>query len=221
MLNFICMGFAELSGTGNKRPKGSHIVHLSTICHLFKESARATNFCLLIGPKNTNLVEDVEILLPVNFVEFCSAVLSEKSKMSQPIRGQGGHLVFPISWKNTNLVEDIEILLHVKFCWILFSGFRGEVQNVWVNQRPGRPSSFSDRPPQTLFFPLFFFLCTYFILYTNMYIMISVHFYIYIKTETLDKDTLSLNLSHIMRALDNCMMLSSYCRCKYIMYDVW
>ena len=35
--------------------------------------------------------------------------------MSQPIRGQGGDLVFPISPKNTNLVEDIEFLLPVKF----------------------------------------------------------------------------------------------------------
>ena len=35
--------------------------------------------------------------------------------MSQPIRGQGGHLDFPISPKNTNLVEDVEILLPVKF----------------------------------------------------------------------------------------------------------
>ena len=43
----------------------------------------------LIGPKNTNLVEEVEILL-----EFRSAVSEEKSKMSQPIGGQGGHLVF-------------------------------------------------------------------------------------------------------------------------------
>ena len=34
----------------------------------------------------------------------------EKSKMSQPIRGQGGHLVFPIGPKNTNLVEDVQIL---------------------------------------------------------------------------------------------------------------
>ena len=31
--------------------------------------------------------------------------------MSQPIRGQGGHVFFLISPKNTNLVEDIEILL--------------------------------------------------------------------------------------------------------------
>ena len=50
-----------------------------------------------------------------SFVEFPSAVSDEKSKMSQPIRGQGGHLVFPISPKNTNLVEDVEILLPVKF----------------------------------------------------------------------------------------------------------
>ena len=38
------------------------------------------------------------------------------------------------------------ILLPVKFPWIPFSGFRGEVENVSANQRPGRPSCFSDRP---------------------------------------------------------------------------
>ena len=66
--------------------------------------------------------------------------------MSQPIRSQGGHLVFPIGPKNTNLVEDFKILLPVKFRIIQFSGFRGEVENVSANQRQGRPSSFSDRP---------------------------------------------------------------------------
>ena len=55
--------------------------------------------------------------------------------MSQPIRGQGGHLVFPIGPKNTNLVEGIEILLPLKFRWILFSGFREEVENVKVYGR--------------------------------------------------------------------------------------
>ena len=35
--------------------------------------------------------------------------------MSQPIRGQGGHLGFPIDPKNTNSVEDVEFLLPVKF----------------------------------------------------------------------------------------------------------
>ena len=81
-----------------------------------------------------------------NFVKFHSAVSEEKSKMSQPIRGQGGHLVCLIGPKNSNLVEDVEILLPVKFRWIPFSGFRGEVENVSANQRPGRPSCFSDRP---------------------------------------------------------------------------
>ena len=79
-------------------------------------------------------------------VEFHSPVSEEKSKMSQPIRGQGGHLVFPIGPKNTNLVEDVEILLPVKFRWIPFTGFRGEVENISANKRPGRPSCFSDRP---------------------------------------------------------------------------
>ena len=69
-----------------------------------------------------------------------------KSKMSQPIRGQDGHLVFPIGPKNTNLVEDAEILLPIKFRWILFSGFIGKVKNVSANQRLWWPSCFSDRP---------------------------------------------------------------------------
>ena len=50
-----------------------------------------------------------------------------------------------IGQKQTNLVEDLEILLPVKFHWIPFSGFR-EDNNVSANQRPGRPSCFSDRP---------------------------------------------------------------------------
>ena len=66
--------------------------------------------------------------------------------MSKPIRGQGSHYVFPIGPKNTNLVEGVEILLPVKFCRIPLSGFRGEVENVSANQRPGRPFCFSDRP---------------------------------------------------------------------------
>ena len=67
-------------------------------------------------------------------------------KKSQQIRGQGGHLVLPIGPKNTNLVEGVEILLPAKFCWIPFSRFRGEVENVSANQKPGWQSCFSDRP---------------------------------------------------------------------------
>ena len=65
--------------------------------------------------------------------------------MSPPIRGQGGHLVFPISLKNTNFVEVVEILLPVKFRWIPFGCFGEEVENVSTNQRQGRPSYFSDQ----------------------------------------------------------------------------
>ena len=83
-----------------------------------------------------------------SFIEFCSAV-SEKSKMYQPIRGRGGHLVFPIGSQNTNLVQDVVILLPDKFCWIPFSGFRGEVLNVSANQRPGRQSCFPIGPKHT------------------------------------------------------------------------
>ena len=81
--------------------------------------------CFSDPRENTNLVEDVEILLSVKFrlIPF-SGFRRELKKVSQPIRGQGGHLVFPIGAKNTNLVEDVEILLPVKFRWILFSGFR-------------------------------------------------------------------------------------------------
>ena len=53
---------------------------------------------------------------------------------------------FPIGPKNTNLIKEVEILLPVKFHWIPFSGIREEVKNVSANQRPGRPSSFSNRP---------------------------------------------------------------------------
>ena len=83
------------------------------------------------------------------FVEIPLAVSTEKSKMSQLIRGRGGHLVFPNRPENTNLVEGFEILLPIKFGWIWFSGFRGEVENVSANQRPGRPSSFLIGPKNT------------------------------------------------------------------------
>ena len=61
--------------------------------------------------------------------------------------GQGRHFCLLIGPNNINSEEDVEILLLVKFRWIPFSGFRGEVENVSANQRPGRPSCFfSDRP---------------------------------------------------------------------------
>ena len=51
------------------------------------------------------------------------------------------------SARKTNLVEDVEILLLATFRQIPFNGFREEVVNVSANQRPGRPSLFSNVPP--------------------------------------------------------------------------
>ena len=71
--------------------------------------------CFSDWQKKTNLVEDVK--LRSCFLSSSVNFLSEmKSKMSQPIRGQGDHLVFSIGPKNTNLLENVEILLPVKFC---------------------------------------------------------------------------------------------------------
>ena len=123
--------------TQNKRPKGPHIVHLSTMCHLFGGFAKAAILFFRSARKTQTWKRMLRSSFLSSFVEFHSAVSEEKSKMPQPIRGKGGHLVFPIGPKNTNLVEDVEILLPVKFHWIPFSGFRGEVENVSTNQRPG------------------------------------------------------------------------------------
>ena len=69
-------------------------MHLSTMCNqVEKVSANQKpgggHLVFPIDPNNTNLVEDFEILLPV-FVEFRSVVSEKKSKMTQPIRKQGG-----------------------------------------------------------------------------------------------------------------------------------
>ena len=66
--------------------------------------------------------------------------------MSQPIRGQGGHPVFLISPKKHKLGRGHWDLASCQFYWNPFSGFREEVENVSANQRPGRPSCFSDWP---------------------------------------------------------------------------
>ena len=93
-----------------------------------------------IGPKNKYLVEDAEILLLSNFVEFRSAVSEEKSEMSQPIRGWGGQVCF--SDRPEKLKLGRGILLPVKFDLIPLSFFSGEIKNDSANQRPGRPSCF-------------------------------------------------------------------------------
>ena len=103
-----------------------------------------------IGTKSTNLVEDVEILLPVKFRWILLSGFREVEKVSANQR-PGPPSWFSVRPKETNLVEDFEILLPAKFFLIPLSGFREEFKNVSANQRPGRPSWFSDRPEKHKF----------------------------------------------------------------------
>ena len=107
-----------------------------------------------------NLVEDIEILLPVKvrWIPFCGFG-GEFENVSSQSEARAAILFFQSARKTQNLVEDVKILLLVKSNWILF---RGEVENVSANQRPSRPSCFSDRCEKHLvedieiFFPVKF-----------------------------------------------------------------
>ena len=100
-----------------------------------------------IGPKNTKIGRGCW------YLASCQVSLNSVQRFQRRSRkclsqseARAAILFFQSARKNTNLVEDIDILLPVKFGWIPFSGFREEVENVSANQRPGRPSCFSDRP---------------------------------------------------------------------------
>ena len=69
----------------------------------------------LTGLKNTKLVEEVEILLPVKFrlIPF-SGFIGEVQTVSAIQRPGLPSCFFRSVGKNTNLVEDVDILLPVK-----------------------------------------------------------------------------------------------------------
>ena len=94
-------------------------------------------------PENTNLVVDVEILLPLKFHWFpFRGFRGEVKNVTANQKPGRSSWVFDLHEKKTNAGEFLEILLPVKLRWILFSGFRGEVENVSANQRPGQSSLF-------------------------------------------------------------------------------
>ena len=116
-------------------------------CLSQSETGRSSFF--LIGPKNTNMVEDVEILLPVKFCWILfSGFRGEVEKCLSQSEARAAILFFPSGPKNINLVEDVEILLPVKFRWIPFRRFR-EVEKVSANQRPGHHLVFPICPKNT------------------------------------------------------------------------
>ena len=68
--------------------------------------------------------------------------------MSQPIKGQGGHLVFffLISPKNASLVEDVEILLLSSFVEFCSATSEEKLKMFQPIRGQGGHSVFSDRP---------------------------------------------------------------------------
>ena len=78
----------------NKRPKGPHIMHLSTMCHLFDEFTRTAIFVYWLARKTQSWKRTLGSCFLSRYIEFHSVVSEEKLKMSQPIRGRGGHLAF-------------------------------------------------------------------------------------------------------------------------------
>ena len=115
------------------------------MCHLLWWIGQGGNFYSLFGPKNTNLVEDVKIVLPVKFRWIPFSGFRGKAKYVSANQRLGRPYCFLDQPEKHNLVEDIENLLSVKFRWFPFSVFIGEVKNVSANQRTGQLSCFSDQ----------------------------------------------------------------------------
>ena len=95
------------------------------MCHLLWWIGQGGNFYSLFGPKNTNLVEDVENLLSVKFRWILFSGFRGKVENDSANNRLGQPFCFPIHLKNTNLVEGVEILLPIKFCRIPFRGQGG------------------------------------------------------------------------------------------------
>ena len=81
-----------------------------------------------IGPKNTNVVEDVKIFLLVKFRWILFSGFRGEVKNNSTNQKPGRLSCFSDRPENTNLEKDVVILLPVKFFLISFSSFRGEVE---------------------------------------------------------------------------------------------
>ena len=82
---------------------------------LFWQIGQGDHLVFPIRSKNKNLVEYVEILLPLQFLLIPFSGFRWEFENVSANQRPGGHLVFLIGPKNTHLVENVEILLPVKF----------------------------------------------------------------------------------------------------------
>ena len=119
-----------------------------------QREAKAAFFAFRSFPKKvSNLVENVEFLLPVKFrwIPFrCwRGKVENVSANKKPTRPSW----FSDRSEKQKLGRGRWDLSSCQFRWILFSGCK-EVENVSVNQRPGRPPWFYDRPEKRKYFRL-------------------------------------------------------------------
>ena len=113
-------------------------------------------FCSVVSEEKSDMSQPIRSVATSCFSDWCWDLAScqvslnsvqwfqwrNRKCLSQSEAG-AAILVFRSARKNINLVLDVEILLPVNFRWI---PFRGEVENISANQRPGRPSLLSDGP---------------------------------------------------------------------------
>ena len=89
-----------------------------------------------IGPKNTYLVEDVEILLSIKFRWIPFSGFWEVENVSANQR-PGGSSCFFDQLEKRKLGRECWDLAFFKFRWIPFSGFRGEIENASIRAKGG------------------------------------------------------------------------------------
>ena len=83
----------------NKRPKGPHIVHLSTMCHLFNRSARAAIFVYSSLWKTQTRYRMFRSSFLSCFFEFLTVISEKKSKNVSANEKPGRHSIFLSTWK--------------------------------------------------------------------------------------------------------------------------
>ena len=102
----------------------------------------------LIGPKYTNLVEDIEVLVPFMFrcIPF-SDFRDKNEKYLSQLEARAAILDFGSARKTQTGKRTLRSRFLSSFVCNPFSSFRDweEVENVSANQRPGRPYLISDR----------------------------------------------------------------------------
>ena len=102
-----------------------------------------------ISPKNTNLVEDIEILLSVKFrcIPFSGFRKEVENASDNQRPGRPSYISHrPEKNKLCRGCSDLDSCQVSLNSVQRLNCIRGEVENVSANQRPGRPSCFSDRP---------------------------------------------------------------------------